>query len=354
MSPLLAVAEALRERAPASRFLFLGGRRGLEADLVPASGIPFHAVPMPSLRDPDSRASLITRAALLAPSVLDALVRIAAFRPQVCCTSGGLVALPIVVAARALRVPVYLWEGNVVPGRVNRLLAGWSQRIGATFDASLSFLPRDRTHVSGDPIRSSLLRWRAPEARTVLDLDEGHVVLVSGGSQGSERINEAVLGALAQLLRRATVIHLTGGAHLGRAEAKKASLPPDLARRYRPHAFLRDQMGAALAAADLVVGRAGSSSIAEPLAFGKPLVLVPFGAAASGHQAANARAIQDGGAAEVIRESQLDSDRLAAVLIGLLDDPPRLARMSSAARALGRPNAAELVAGELLSLGGCA
>ncbi|MBI2323535.1 MAG: UDP-N-acetylglucosamine--N-acetylmuramyl-(pentapeptide) pyrophosphoryl-undecaprenol N-acetylglucosamine transferase [Chloroflexi bacterium] len=353
MSPLLAVAEALRERDGAVTFLFLGGRRGLEADIVPASGIAFHATPMPSLRDPDSWLSLVSRGALLVPSVLDALIRIATFRPHVCCTSGGLVSLPVVLAARLLRVPVYLWEGNVVPGRVNRLLAGWSQRIGATFDASASFLPRDRTHVSGDPIRRSLLRWRGPEARTVLKLDHGHVVLASGGSQGSERINDAVMGALGQLLRRATVIHLTGGAHIGRAEARKATLAPELAERYRPYAFLRDEMGAALAAADLVIGRAGASSIAEPLAFGKPLVLVPFGAAASGHQEANARAIQETGAAEVIRESELDGERLAAVILGLLDDPPRLARMSSAARALGRPNAAGTVATELLKLGRC-
>lgn len=354
VQPLLAVAEALRERDATIRFLFLGGRRGLEADLVPASGIPFHPTPMPSLRDPDSRASLVARGAMLGPSVLSALARIVAFRPSVCCTSGGLVAFPIVVAARLARVPVYLWEGNVIPGRVNRALAAWSQRIGATFDASVEHLPRGKTRVTGDPIRRSLLRWKDYEARTVLGLDDGTVVLVSGGSQGSERINDAVLGALPHLLPKATVLHVTGGAHLGRAEARKAALAPELAQRYRPYAFLRDEMGAALAAADLVIGRAGASSIAEPLAFGKPLVLIPFGAAASGHQAANARAIQESGAAEVIRETQLDAERLAAVVVGLLNDPARLARMSSAARALGRPNAAATVADELLALGGCA
>jgi UDP-N-acetylglucosamine--N-acetylmuramyl-(pentapeptide) pyrophosphoryl-undecaprenol N-acetylglucosamine transferase len=345
--------EALRERRPDAAFLFLGGRRGLEADLVPAAGVPFHATPMPSLRDPDSRLSLVARGALLVPSILDALFQIARFRPDACCTSGGLVALPIVVAARIARVPVYLWEGNVVPGRVNRLLAGWSQRVGGTFEASRPFLPRGRTHFPGDPIRGSLLRWRQADGRAALGLAEGPVVLVSGGSQGSERINDAVLSALPQILRRATVVHLTGGAHLGRAEAKRASLPKDLAARYHAHAFLRDEMGAALAAADIVVGRAGASSIAEPLAFGKPLVLIPFGAAASGHQLANARAVQEAGAADVIREGQLDAERLSAVLLGLLNDPPRLARMATAAQGLGRPDAAGLVADELARLGKC-
>jgi UDP-N-acetylglucosamine--N-acetylmuramyl-(pentapeptide) pyrophosphoryl-undecaprenol N-acetylglucosamine transferase len=311
-------------------------------------------MPMPSLRDPGSRASLLARGVMLGPAVLDALVRIAAFRPHACCTSGGLVTLPVVIAARILRAPVYLWTGDVIPGRVNRMLAGWVQRVGATFEASTPYLPRGRTHVVGDPIRRSLLRWRGSEARTALGLDHGHVVLVSGGSQGSERINDAVLAALPQLLRAATVVHLTGGAHIGRAEARRAALPADLAARYRPYAFLRDEMGAALAAADLVVGRAGTSSIAEPLAFGRPLVLIPFAAAASGHQAANARAIEETGAAITIREGQLDGERLAAVVVGLLQDPARLARMSSAARAHGRPAAADTVAGEILRLGRCA
>ncbi len=308
---------------------------------------------MPSLRDPDSRASLLSRGALLVPAVVDALTRIARFGPSVCCTSGGLVSLPIVAAARIARVPVYLWEGNVVPGRVNRILAGWSQRVGATFEASLPRLPRARTHVSGDPIRASLLRWSAAQGRARLGLGPGPVVLVSGGSQGSERINEALLGALPQILRAASVVHLAGAAHVRRAEARKATLPADLVERYHPHAFLREEMGAALAAADLVVGRAGASSISEALAFGKPLVLVPFGASASAHQSANARAVEEAGAAAVIREGQLDPDRLAAVVVGLLNDGVRMMRMAAVARGLGRPGAASLVAEELLALGKC-
>lgn len=354
MSPLLAIAEAVREVDPDAHFLFCGGRRGLEADLVPAAGIPFHAGPMPSLRDPDSRLSLVTRAALLLPAVVDTLVQIARFRPRVCCTSGGLVTLPVVIAARIARVPVYLWTGDVVPGRVNRLLAGFCQRVGATFEASTPWLPRGRTHVPGNPIRRSLLRWTPEEGGVRLGLDASiPVILVTGGSQGSERVNDALFGALPQILRRASVVHHAGPAHLKRAEARKAALPEDLRGRYHPHAYLREEMGAALAAADLVVGRAGSSSISEPLAFGKPLVLIPFGAAASGHQVANARAVVEVGAAVMIREGVLDGDRLAAEVRGLLDDPARLARMSAAAKRAGKPEAALTIARELLAVGGC-
>src|SRR5439155_641452 len=195
--------------------------------------------------------------------------QIVRFGPSVCCTTGGLVSLPIVIAARVARVPVYIWEGNAVPGRVNRLLAGWSQRIGTTFDASLRALPRARTTVSGNPIRGSLLRWDRASGRSKLGIGEGEtVVFVTGGSQGSAAINGAVSGALTRLLRRATVIHHAGTAHERQAQAKRDALPEELRPRYRVYRFLREEMGAALASADLVIGRASSSSIAEPLARG--------------------------------------------------------------------------------------
>jgi len=250
---------------------------------------------------------------------------------------------------------VYIWEGNAIPGRVNRLLAGWSQRVGATFEGSLRMLPRGRTFVDGNPIRRSLLRWTRESGRSKLGIPaEGPVVFVTGGSQGSAAINHALSGAVTRLLRRATIIHHTGNAHLAQVTAKRETLPPELRERYHVYGFLHEEMGAALAAADLVVGRASSSSIAEPLAFGVPLILVPFAAAAEAHQMANAQDIAERGAAIVIRESQVDADRLVAQVTGLLDDPVRLARMAKAARAAGRPDAATAIARELRKLGGCA
>ena len=319
-----------------------------------AAAIPFHATVMPSLRDPDSRLSLVTRGLLMPIASVDALGQIIRFKPDVCCTTGGLVSLPIVLAARAARVPVYIWEGNAVPGRVNRLLAGWSQRIGTTFEASLRVLPRARTTLAGNPIRRSLLHWTRESARESLGLPlDARVVFVTGGSQGSAAINAAVSGALARLLRRAYVIHHTGTANLAQAEAKRLTLAEDQRERYRVFGFLREEMGAALAAADLVIGRASSSSIAEPLAFGVPLLLIPFAAAADAHQSANARDVAEKNAAIVLPESQLDPDRLVATVSGLLDDPSRLARMAVAARAAGRPDAATAIAADLRSLGGC-
>ena len=322
---------------------------------MPEAGIPFRALPLASLRDPDSRLALIGTLVRLPLSYLAALWHIARFKPSVCVTSGGAIAIPAVLAARTLRVPVYLWAGDARPGRASRFLARFCARIGTAFDqARQVFGVRKATYV-GTPIRASLLRWTRDDARTKMGLPAtAALVVVTGGSQGSETVNEAVFGSLPRLLKSAYVLHVTGESHFPRAASRAETLTVEQRDRYLPRAYLRDEMGAVLAAADLVVGRAGASSIAEPLAFGVPLVLIPFGAAMEGHQEVNARAAAEVGAAVVLRESQLDPDRLTAVVTGLLNDSAQLGRMTTAARNAGRRDAARDMAREILALGGCA
>jgi UDP-N-acetylglucosamine--N-acetylmuramyl-(pentapeptide) pyrophosphoryl-undecaprenol N-acetylglucosamine transferase len=355
VSPLLAIAEALREIDPDVGFLFLGGRRGREAELVPGSGIAFHATPMPSLRDPDSRVALLRTIAAVPLAFFDALAAIWRFRPDVCCTTGGIVAIPVTLAARVMRVPVYLWDGNALPGRSTRLLASISSRIGVSYEQARHALPRGRTVLAGTPIRSSLLKWTRERGRETFAVPpEAKLVVVSGGSQGSERVNDALWSALGRVLRHAYVLHITGDKHGARADARRANLSDELRDHYIVRASLGDEMGGALAAADLAIGRAGASSIAEPLAFGVPLLLIPFGAAMEGHQEANARAMVETGAAISMREGELDGDRFSAQVIGLVDNADRLRRMANAARIAGRPHAAQEIARELLTLGGSA
>jgi UDP-N-acetylglucosamine--N-acetylmuramyl-(pentapeptide) pyrophosphoryl-undecaprenol N-acetylglucosamine transferase len=251
-------------------------------------------------------------------------------------------------------VPVYLWDGNALPGRATRLLASFCSRIGVSYEQARRSLPRGRTVLAGTPIRASLLKWTRERGRETFAVPaDATLVVVSGGSQGSERINDALWSALGRILRRAYILHITGEKHGARAEQRRANLAPEVRDRYIVRSYLGDEMGGALAAADLVIGRAGASSIAEPLAFGRPLLLIPFGAAMEGHQDANARAMVETGAAITMREGELDGDRVSAQVIGLIDDPARLQRMANAARAAGRPQAAQEIARELLALGKC-
>jgi UDP-N-acetylglucosamine--N-acetylmuramyl-(pentapeptide) pyrophosphoryl-undecaprenol N-acetylglucosamine transferase len=249
---------------------------------------------------------------------------------------------------------VYLWDGNALPGRATRLLSTFSSRIGVSYEQARRTLPRGRTVLAGTPIRASLLKWTRERGREAFAVPaEAKLVVVSGGSQGSERVNDALWSALGRIVRHAYVLHITGDKQGAHADARRANLPEELRDHYIVRTFLGDEMGGALAAADLAIGRAGASSIAEPLAFGVPLLLIPFGAAMEGHQDANARAMVETGAALSMREGELDGDRFTAQVSGLLDNPDRLRRMANAARTAGRPQAAQEIARELLSLGGC-
>jgi UDP-N-acetylglucosamine--N-acetylmuramyl-(pentapeptide) pyrophosphoryl-undecaprenol N-acetylglucosamine transferase len=173
-------------------------------------------------------------------------------------------------------------------------------------------------------------------------------VLVFGGSQAVARFSAAVAGALPRLVEKVVVVHVTGDDGYAAALAAREALPEARRGRYRPYPFLRDEMTAALAAADLVVGRAGASTLAEVAAFGVPMVVVPYPHAA-GHQRENAAALVDAGAAVLMADEDFDADALLEVT-SILDDPQRHLAMSAAARALGRPGAAAAVSEVLLAL----
>ena len=241
-SPLLAVSEALGGLTP-SRFVFIGGRRGLENRLIPQAGIEFHRTLMPSLRDPDSRASLLLAAAVLPVAVLQAWWVLLRAKPRVILTAGGLVSLPVVLAGSIRGVPIVLWDGDAVPGRVNRVLARFARCIVATFPEEERFFPKEKVAVTGNPIPRELLQWTPARAREALRLPaDARVLLVTGGSQGSQALNVALDAALARILARAHVVHLAGEANLARAESRRATLPPELRERYHPYGFLHEEI----------------------------------------------------------------------------------------------------------------
>jgi UDP-N-acetylglucosamine--N-acetylmuramyl-(pentapeptide) pyrophosphoryl-undecaprenol N-acetylglucosamine transferase len=248
----------------------------------------------------------------------------------------------VLLAAAALRIPSVLWEGNVVPGRSVRLVARLATVIAVSHEAAGAALGRPDTFVTGTPIRS-LAGVDPDEARERFGGRPGErILLVFGGSQAVRRINEAVFGALPRLVERVRVIHVTGDAGYAAALAAREALPAALRDRYRPAPFLHEDMTAALAAADLAVGRAGASTLAEAAAFALPTAIVPYPHAA-GHQRLNAESFAAAGAAVLIEDEELDADRIVEVA-GLLADPARHAVMSAAARDLARPDAAVAIA----------
>ena len=258
-------------------------------------------------------------------------------------------AIPVLLAARILGIPTLMWEGNVVPGRSVRATARLASALAVSFAPTCPALSSRRPcFVTGTPIRD-LASIDRVAARERLGIPPGaRLVVVFGGSQAVRRLNDAVVGALPRLVEKVSVIHLAGDEGLAAAEAALAALPEGLRARYRPVAFLGEGLLDALAAADLVVGRAGSSTLAEIAAFGLPMIVVPYPYAGA-HQRANAAELVDGGAARYVEDAAFDSAALLDA-VSILDDPTRHATMAAAARSLAKPAAADAVTELLLAL----
>ena len=249
------------------------------------------------------------------------------------------------MAAAPLRIPVVMWEGNVIPGRSVRATARLADVLAVSFAPTCAAAPHAARpcYVTGTPIRdlrgldreAARAQLRDPARRP----DAPRLRRLAGGppvQRGRRR------GAAPARRARSHVVHVTGDEGYAAALAGREALPAGLRERYRPVPFLRDDMADALGAADLVVGRAGSSTLAEVTALGLPMIVVPYPHAA-GHQLANARVLADAGAARLIEDEAFDGAALLAAT-AILDDPAAHAAMAAASRSLGRPGAADAVA----------
>jgi UDP-N-acetylglucosamine--N-acetylmuramyl-(pentapeptide) pyrophosphoryl-undecaprenol N-acetylglucosamine transferase len=352
--PGLAVAEAVRRRDPAARVLFVGSRMGMEASLVPAAGVPFIGLPV---HPPRSRVPwrLAMSAASVGLGLVQAFGVVARFRPDAVIATGGVVAVPPVIAGVAFNAPVVVLEGNAVPGRTNLLLARYGRVIAVAFEAAAARLPAGRTVVTGLPIRREVYTATREDGLASFGLDRSRkTVLIVGGSQGAVRLNAAVAEAVRRLASRRDlqVVHQIGRgwSGAGRDHAAAAGVAPlveglsPLAGeiRYLPVPYIQ-RIGPAYACADLVVSRCGANALAEITANGRPAILVPYPFAADDHQTRNASALVAGGAAVLLPDAQLTGELLASTMTELLDTPGRLEGMAASARKQGRPDAADRV-----------
>jgi UDP-N-acetylglucosamine--N-acetylmuramyl-(pentapeptide) pyrophosphoryl-undecaprenol N-acetylglucosamine transferase len=349
--PGLALARALRDRG--HHVAFIGTERGLESRLVPEAGFEFHPVPArPFVRG-------ISIAAARAPFV--ALASVRSCRPIVrgaraVVGMGGYVSVSGALAARREGVPLALHEQNAVPGLANRVLARLARAVGLSFGEARRYFPRRTTvEVTGNPVRDQVLRVRdereglAKEGRELLELENGRrTVVVFGGSQGAIHIDRATVGAARLLSRRADIqiLLITGPAHLetirpGLPAGSTAGSPGGLL--VRPVGYL-DRMELAYACADLVVSRAGATTVAELAVCGLPALLVPYPYATGRHQEANARALQRAGGASVLLDDQLSAESLAERIQSLVDHQERLGAMAERSAAFGKPDAAQRLA----------
>jgi UDP-N-acetylglucosamine--N-acetylmuramyl-(pentapeptide) pyrophosphoryl-undecaprenol N-acetylglucosamine transferase len=341
--PGVAIAEEFRRRSTENEVLFIGTNRGLEARVLPQIGFPLATLEVEGVKG----RGLIRSLAALAKvprSLLQSRRIIRDFGPGIVIGVGGYASGPAVLAAHFMGVPTVIAEQNAIPGETNRILGKFADRIFVSFPETARRFRKDRVRVTGNPIRAAI----AGASRRERKPGDAMTLLVFGGSQGAHRINVAVLEALphlGDLKGRIRMIHQTGKDDL-----------ENVTQGYRDYAveakvlpFITD-MAAAYAESDLLICRAGATSIAEITASGKAAIFIPFPFAVNDHQTKNAELLVNRGAAAMIPERDLTGESLSGIIRRLAQDPGKIEEMGRMAASLGNARAAADIVDECMAL----
>ncbi len=344
--PAIATAEAFCQRFPDTRILFVGTRRKMDQSSLARAGFTVRAIHCQGVKGKNVLA-LAQALALLPLSLLEALWQIVRFRPRLVVGVGGYVTGPVVLAAKILGVPTVIHEQNSVPGLANRQLGKLASRVCLSLPASAEYFPAATTVVTGNPVRAGILELAA---HPLLKEGGNITLLILGGSLGAHRVNELVVEAVSRsgknlLPAGLQIIHQTGAAdeEWVRAAYEKAGIKATVA------AFFTD-MAEVYGQCDLLISRAGATTLAELAVLGKPAILIPYPYAADNHQESNARYYADHGGAVLLVERELTAEKLAETLAELVARPGRLQEMASAMRERGCPQATARIVEVCLSL----
>jgi len=334
--PAIAIAQEFLARDAARRAVFVGTERGLEKTIVPRAGFPLELISVGGLKG-KGLGETIRSLARLPIGFVQAWRLIGKHRPSVVLGVGGYSSGPVLLAARLRGAPTAIHEQNAFPGVTNRLLAKVVKVVAVAFADAAPRLKRRDAVVTGNPIRKEFFEAQRPTAN-----GQRRTLLIFGGSQGSHVINEAMAGALlflARLKGRLEIVHQTGTRELETVRAAYRSSAFDDARVV-PYL---DPIAGEIAAADLVVSRAGAMTIGELAAAGRAAILIPFAAATNNHQELNARVMERAGGAMVVTESALTPERLGLAIAEIINDSDRAVRMGMAARSLAAPEATKKI-----------
>lgn len=352
MYPALAAAEAIHTQHPKTSLSFVGTQDGFERPLVEQSGVSFdtydtlqagalHGVPLMTVLR-----SLVKNSV----GTLQAWRLLGRVRPSVILLTGGWVSLPMALAGWLRRVPILIYLPDIEPGLAIRTLQPFARKVAVSVPDSAQYFPEGKTVVTGYPLRRSVSESARAAALAHFGLSaDKHTLLVFGGSRGAQSINSAVLGILPQLLALdIQVLHVTGTLDWERVQAQTAAYSPQSG--YFAYPYLHDEMGLALAAADVALCRSGASVLGELPHFGLPAVLVPYPYAWR-YQKVNADYLAARGGALVLPDEQMPA-QLYEVLHNLFKNPERLATMRAQMKQLSQPNSAAQLAGVLTQLAG--
>jgi UDP-N-acetylglucosamine--N-acetylmuramyl-(pentapeptide) pyrophosphoryl-undecaprenol N-acetylglucosamine transferase len=345
--PGIAVARELLSRRPAASVTFAGTARGIEGRVVPREGFELDTIRSGGLKG-KSRVDSARGAALIPLGILDAWRLLSRRRPHLVVGVGGYSSGPVVLVAALRGVPTMLLEQNAVPGLTNRVLSYVVRAAAVTYESTAAFFGA-KAVLSGNPVRAEFVDgvYANPEGSSD-GQSSGVGVLIFGGSQGAHAINVAMVEAAPRLAALDVTLHVTHqtgerDVELVRSAYAAAGLDADV------QPFIYD-MGRRMARADLIVCRAGATTLAELTTAAKPSILIPLPTATDDHQRKNAEVLASAGAASLMLQNEATGGALAERIAALVRDPDARARMSAAARMLGRPDAAKVIVDKALEL----
>jgi len=342
--PALAIAEGFKCQDSQTEILYVGAENGLEKELALRAGWEFAGISVAGLAR-SSPVKFLKSIGTSSKGFRQAKKIIASFEPDLICGTGGYVCGPVVLAGALSGVATLIHEQNALPGITNRLLSLWADIICLTFPEAGHYLLHKKRHVlTGLPVRPEILHATKEAGIAAYGLNpDKKTVLLTGGSQGARVLNKVMAELWVPLLEKnVQILHITGPKLFSETAALAATAGVLENKNLKLFAYVHD-MEHALVAADIIIGRAGASFLAEVMALGKPSVLIPYPYAAGNHQVANAQSMTKSGAAKMIFNHQLNKDTLFSAINTLLEDDSSRLRMADKAALLGRGEALETI-----------
>ncbi len=346
--PALAIARGLEKKIAGVRITFIGTERGLEARIIPREGYDIRFIRSEGM----VRKGILktVKAALKIPlSLKDSHRILQDIHPDLVLGVGGYSSGPVLLCAKYMGIPTIIHEQNTLPGLANKILSRFVDIIAVTYHESMKHFNGDRTYLTGNPVRSEIMKGSRRRGIKSFSLDNDRfTIFVFGGSRGATQINSAVAEALVYLepfKDNIQFLHQTGDRDV--EEMKEVYRTREFKGTVIPFAY---EMADAYAVADMIISRAGATTLAELMACGKAAILIPYPYAAANHQEINARKLWDMGAAQMILDRDLNGKSLADSIKFMLEDPEAISEMERTSKSLGSPEAAGKVIDLMMSL----
>lgn len=335
--PGIALASDIKEKYPDAQIIFVGTEKGLEAKVIPKIGYKLKFISVRGFigKSLNEKAKSLWR---VIKSLQESRKIIKTVSPDIVFGVGGYASFPCVLLASLKKIPTIILEQNTVPGLANKILANFVRAIAITYPETMDYFPKEKVYLTGTPIRKGILKGDRQRALKIFNLEEGRLtLLIFGGSSGARKINRATVEGLSYLLPlkdRIQIIHQTGESDYSWVSTEYKNSP--FKATVLPFIY---EMAEAYSIADLIVCRAGASTVAEITALGKASILIPYPYAAYNHQEMNARRLLSRGACEMILDRELNGEVLAKKIIKILNEPNIKKEMELASYAFGKANA---------------